>query len=297
MVPGSLQHLALGRGRYCCCKRDGKISRLLNLGVLVVPDKTMPTYTVQAQQHELAVNRHGIHESRVNYGGYKRALDVSGPMLHDRFNRTATPRLQNIAKTSADAPLSWGHRIASNESKARDACLRAKATRPHLQQEMPKTYKPGDNVSSNIFTSEVPHRAGGEKYVMGFTDSFSSRKKLYLLHNKSDASEALDMYVNWCKSKGVIVNRLHMNNAPEFGEHSEPMQRVLKAHNLYGAMTTCAPYTPNQNGAMSGFLVAKGNKVVDACIAIVEAGLDHEVGFWIENTTSLGDGSACAPAW
>ena len=228
---------------------DGKISRLLNLGVLVVPDKTMPTYTVQAQQHELAVNLYGIHESRVSYGGYKRALDVSGPVLHDRFNHTATARLQNIAKTSADAPLSWGHRIASNESKACDACLRAKATRLHSQREMPKTYKPGDNVSFDIFTSEVPHRAGGQKYVIGFTDSFSSRKKLYLLHNKSDAPEALDMYINWCKSKGVTVIRLHTDNAPEFGEHSEPMQRVLKAHNLYGAMTTCAPYTPNQNGS------------------------------------------------
>ena len=147
---------------------DGKISRLLNLGVLVVPDKTMPTYTVQAQQHELAVNLYGIHESRVSYGGYKRALDVSGPVLHDRFNHTATARLQNIAKTSADAPLSWGHRIASNESKACDACLRAKATRLHSQREMPKTYKPGDNVSFDIFTSEVPHRAGGQKYVIGF---------------------------------------------------------------------------------------------------------------------------------
>ena len=163
--------------------------------------------------------------------------------------------------------------------KACDACLRAKATRLHSQREMPKTYKPGDNVSFDIFTSEVPHRAGGQKYVIGFTDSFSSRKKLYLLHNKSDAPEALDMYINWCKSKGVTVIRLHTDNAPEFGEHSEPMQRVLKAHNLYGATTTCAPYTPIRMAPRSGFFAAKGNKVVDACITIVKAGLDHEAGF------------------
>ena len=152
---------------------NGKISRLLNLGVLVVPVKTMPTCTVQAQQHELEVNLDGIHASRVSYGGYKCALDVSGPVLQDHFNHTATPRLQNIAKTSADAPLSWGHRIASNESKACNTCLRAKATRLCSQQTMPKTYKPGDLVTFDIFTSEVPHRAGGQKYVMGFTDCFS----------------------------------------------------------------------------------------------------------------------------
>ena len=29
----------------------------------------------------------------------------------------------------------------------------------------------------------------------------------------------------------------------------------------------------------SKFIAAEGNKVVDACIAIVEAGLDHEAGF------------------
>ncbi len=138
---------------------DGKISRMLNLGMLVVPDKTLPTCRVQAQQHEVEVNLDGIHASHVSYGGYTRALDVSGPVLHDHFNHTATPRIQNIAKTLADALLSLRHHIASNESKACDACLRAKATRLHSQQTMPTTYEPGNLVSFNIFTSEVPHHA------------------------------------------------------------------------------------------------------------------------------------------
>ena len=72
---------------------DDKISRPLNLGVLVVPDTMLPTCTVQVQQHELEVNLDGIHASRVSYGGYKRALDISGPVPHNRFNHTATPRL------------------------------------------------------------------------------------------------------------------------------------------------------------------------------------------------------------
>ena len=84
---------------------------------------------------------------------------------------------------------------------------------------------------------------------MGFTDRFSLRKKVCLLHHKSDAPEALDMYINWCKSKGVIVTRLHTENAPELGERSEPMQHVLKAHSLYGAMKTCAACNPNHNCA------------------------------------------------
>ena len=54
------------------------------------------------------------------------------------------------------------------------------------------------------------------------------------------------MYISWCKPKGAIITRLHTDKAPEFGEHSKLMQHVLKAHSLYGAMTT---YKPNQNGA------------------------------------------------
>jgi hypothetical protein len=43
-------------------------------------------------------------------------------------------------------------------------------------------------VSFDIFPSNIPHRAGGQTYLMGFTDHFSSRRqKLYLLANKSDA--------------------------------------------------------------------------------------------------------------
>ena len=44
----------------------------------------------------------------------------------------------------------------------------------------------------------------------------------------------LDMYINWCASRGVTVKRLHMDNEPN--EHNEPMQRVLKAHKLDGAL-------------------------------------------------------------
>jgi hypothetical protein len=46
----------------------------------------------------------------------------------------------------------------------------------------------------------------------------------------------------------IELGCLHTDNAPEFGETNAPMQEVLKRHGLYGALTTCAPYTPRQNG-------------------------------------------------
>lgn len=129
-----------------------------------------------------------------------------------------------------------------------DACLRSKATRLHSTASAPKVHRPGDLVSFDIFSSNTPHRAGGQKYVMGFTDHFSSRQKIYLIANKSDAPDTVDRYVNWCASRGVKVRRLHTDNAPEFGETNAPMQEVLKRHGLYGTLSTCAPYTPRQNG-------------------------------------------------
>ena len=131
----------------------------------------MPTFNVE-------VNVDSIGASEISYGGYKRATRVAGQVLHDRFNHYAASRLQYIANTSADAPLEWGRRITSIASHSCDACLRAKATKLHSQREMPKAYKPGDLTSFDIFTSNVPHRAEGQQYVIGFIDRYSSRKKL-----------------------------------------------------------------------------------------------------------------------
>ena len=70
---------------------------------------------------------------------------------------------------------------------------------------------------------------------MCFTDRYSSRQKLYLLLDESEEHAVLDMYINWCASRGVTVKRLHMDNKPN-EQPNEPMQRVLKAHKLDGAL-------------------------------------------------------------
>eukprot|EP00962_Isochrysis_galbana_P012655 scaffold3587_cov109-Isochrysis_galbana.AAC.1 len=62
---------------------DGKTARMLNLGILVVPDPVMPVMPVQPIER---IELEGIHPSRVSYGGYKRGVDVPAEVLHDRFN-------------------------------------------------------------------------------------------------------------------------------------------------------------------------------------------------------------------
>lgn len=65
---------------------DGKTSRMLNLGIIVVPDPVMPVMPVQPLER---IDLEGIHPSRVSYGGYKRGVDVPAEVLHDRFNHRA----------------------------------------------------------------------------------------------------------------------------------------------------------------------------------------------------------------
>ena len=128
-----------------------------------------------------------------------------------------------------------GERMCKNDTCAHgDLQCCCDATQSRRARKIPKALKPGDLVSIDIFTSKLPHRAGGQTRVMCFTDRYSSRQKLYLLHDESEEHAMLDMYINWCASRGVTVKRLHMDNEPK--EHNEPMQRVLKAHKLDGAL-------------------------------------------------------------
>jgi hypothetical protein len=171
-------------------------------------------------------------------------------VLHDRFSHRPPARLQGqgISDAAADAPQEWGEKLKKMSAHPCDSCLRSKATQLPSKASSPPAHRPGDLVSFDIFTSPTPHRAGGQKYVIGFTDHFSHRQKLYFLANKSDAPDAVERYINCCSSRGVPVKRLHTDNAPEFGETNAPMRAVLERHGLLGALTTCAPYTPRQNG-------------------------------------------------
>ena len=61
----------------------------------------------------------------------------------------------------------------------------------------------------------IPHLHGGQKYVIGFHDSYSRLNKVYLLHNKSQAPCAIDKFHAWARSHNVQILRLHADNANE----------------------------------------------------------------------------------
>jgi hypothetical protein len=100
---------------------DDKTTRLLNMGVIVVPDKAIPMFPIQAHG---TVELDGIHPDKVSYGGHKRAMDVSAESLHNRFNHRTPERLNRIFETSADAPALWVTRLKNqwHRTRAMHAC-------------------------------------------------------------------------------------------------------------------------------------------------------------------------------
>jgi len=121
----------------------------------------------------------------------------------------------------------------------------------------------------------TPHIYGGQRNIIMFTDHFSGFKKAYLLFKKSGAPEALEKYLNFCRSHGVIVRRLHRDGAGEFFESSPPMRDVLKRHGLLGATTTLAANVHRQNG-----IAERANRTVQDGIRTRLIQANISLGFW-----------------
>ena len=134
---------------------------------------------------------------------------------------------------------------------------------------------PGELVSFNIMDACTPHIYGGQRNIIMFTDHFSGLKKAYLLVKKSGAPEALEKYLNFCRSHGVIVRRLHRDGAGEFLESSPPMRDVLKRHDLLGATTTSAANVHRQNG-----VAERANRTVQDGVRTRLIQANISLGFW-----------------
>ena len=96
---------------------------------------------------------------------------------------------------------------------------------------------------------------GGQKNVIGFHDHYSKVDKVYLLHRKSDATEAFKKYVAWCGSYNVTCYRAHTDNAPEF--HVPAIQNFCNNRGI--RLTSCAPNEPRGNGVMERRWRIRGN--------------------------------------
>ena len=90
-------------------------------------------------------------------------------------------------------------------------------------------------------------RIRGQRYVIFFSDHYSSFRRGYLLNKKNDSAEALDLFLNFATSVRVHVKRLHRDGAGKFLDTDKLMKPVLVMHNILGATTTSAADIHRQN--------------------------------------------------
>ena len=115
-----------------------------------------------------------------------------------------------------------------------EACQQGKAHRLPSSQHAPEVFGPGALVSMDFWDACTPHRHGGQRQVLVIIDHYSGYVRGFLVNQRSDAYLALDMYLNYARSHGVVVRRLHKDGAGEFGENSPGMREVLAKHGLTG---------------------------------------------------------------
>ena len=214
---------------------DGTKLCLVNSGVMLLPDASVPMSAIRACQ------RGGGSSSRPR----RPAGTVTYETLHNRFNGRAYKSLRHLVTTVKDVPRSWVRALAKSPSDFCEACLRARADKLHSSAHVPKVDRPG-SISYDIYEAGVPHIHGGHKYIIGFHDAYSGVNMVYNLMSKSHAHLAMDKYHAWARSHGVDIFRFHADNAGELtGEH---LKEKWAARGV--RITACAPHEPRGNGMM-----------------------------------------------
>ena len=223
---------------------DGTKITLVNSGVLILPDATVPAAALRSY-------RRGADAPAAKRSP---AGTVSYETLHNRFNGRSHQTLRHLATAVRGPPRSWLRALAKSPSDFCEACLRARADKLHSSAHAPAADAPG-SVSYDIYEAGVPHIHGGHRYIIGFHDKYSTLNKVYNLQSKSHAHLAMDMYYAWASSHGVKIFRFHADNAGELT--GDKLKEKWAARGV--RITACAPHEPRGNGLMERQWRTMGN--------------------------------------
>ena len=220
-------HIAAGGTSYMLLP-DGRKVELLNRGVFVIPDAATSLINAIAEDEPAASCDRGLWTT-----------------LHNRFNGRSFDVLRNLVTCGLPVPREWSRALKRPPRHQCDSCLRSRADKLPSRSHVPPVKEPG-YISYDIFKMGVPHMRGGQRYVIGFHDTYSTLNKVYLLSAKSHAPQAIEMYHAWARSHGVDIKRFHADNAPELT--GPKVEAAWAARGV--RVTACAPYEPRGNGQM-----------------------------------------------
>ena len=132
-------------------------------------------------------------------------------------------------------------------------CIKGKQTK-HTKKGATRSTQLLEIIHTNICGPFDAPSIGGEKYFITFTDDFSCYDYIYLLHDKSQSVNALEMYIKEVErqlDKKVKIIRSdrggeYYGNYDESGQCPGPFSKFLEKHSICAQYTM--PGTPHQNG-------------------------------------------------
>ena len=182
-------------------------------------------------------------------GGIKRNLidEISAYLWHKRLGHISKERMQRLIKNEILSNLDF------TDLEVCIDCIKGKQTK-HTKKGATRSTQLLEIIHTDICGPFDAPSIGGEKYFITFTDDFSCYGYIYLLHDKYQSVNALEMYIKEVErqlDKKVKIIRSdrggeYYGKYDESGQCPGPFAKFLEKHGI------CAQYTmlgtPHQNG-------------------------------------------------
>ena len=182
-------------------------------------------------------------------GGIKRSLvdENSAYLWHKRLGHISKERMQRLINNEILSNLDF------TDLEVCIDCIKGKQTK-HTKKGATRSTQLLEIIHTDICGPFDAPSIGGEKYFITFTDDFSRYGYIYLLHDKSQSVNALEMYIKEVErqlDKKVKIIRSdrggeYYGKYDESGQCPGPFAKFLEKHGICAQYTM--PGTPHQNG-------------------------------------------------
>lgn len=258
---------ARGTAAYMLESKDGAVKQITLTNALLAPSFPTSLFSVRAAVEKGATVAFSQHSSILNAtDGTQFTLQKQGQLYFLPTTYTSEPEQpqgayttrslnawhkvlghMNVSDLKQLPSVTKGMRIAKSLTTQHSCttCHENKMTRlPKSIDDQPvHAKKVLERVHSDLCGPIEPTSQAGHRYVISFTDEYSSMLFTYCLRSKSDATTGLKRFLADIAPIGQM-KELHTDGGGEF--MSEAFKSILLDHSI--KHTTTCPYSSYQNG-------------------------------------------------
>jgi transposase InsO family protein len=182
--------------------------------------------------------------------GTKRSLvnERSAYLWHKRLGHISQERMKRLVRNEVLPDLDF------TDLNVCVDCIKGKQTKHHTKKGATRSTELLEIIHTDICGPFDVNSFNKEKYFITFIDDFSRYGYVYLLHEKSQAVNALEIFINEVErqlDKKVKIVRSdrggeYYGRYDESGQHPGPFAKFLESRGICAQYTM--PGTPQQNG-------------------------------------------------